>query len=111
MSIDNHTQNIRSLLVNGQELSSVLGQLKTRQDSITAALSSASDDYNTEIIDARASAFGISHENIGGNIRESQLFLYNLITENISLLQSQINSLSAAVINLTQIITKGDNIS
>lgn len=104
MSISGNTQYITSLKINGSELSTLLSALQARQDSITSALSSASDDYDTEIIDARADIFGISHENIGGNIRTNQLFLFNLFSEKLNAQQAQIDSLTQAVIKLAEAI-------
>lgn len=100
MSISGTTQSITSLKINGSELSTLLSALQARQDSITSALSSASDDYNTEIIDARADTFGNSHDNIGTNIRANQLYLWEQLNEKISVLQSQYDNLAAAVIKL-----------
>lgn len=104
MSISGTTQSITSLKINGSELSTLLSALQARQDSITSALSSASDDYDTEIIDARADIFGISHENIGDNIRANQLFLFNLFSEKLNAQQAQIDSLTQAVIKLAEAI-------
>lgn len=106
MSIEKTTQNITSLKIKGSELSDILSALQARQDSITSALSSAADDYNTEIIDARADAFGNSHSSIGENVRKNQLYLWEQLNEKISALQSQYDALAASVITLTELINK-----
>lgn len=106
MAIYNNTQNIKSLLVNGQELADQLAALKTRQDSLATALSSAAGDYETEIIDARVDAFGNGHANIGNNIRDTQSYIMNYFKEKISLQDSQIDILSDAVITLAELVTK-----
>lgn len=111
MSIEKKTFNINSLKINGAELDSLLAALSARQDSITAALSSSSGDYNTEILDARADAFGNSHANFGDNIRENQTYLHNLILEKFSVLQSQYDALASSFISLTNELSKlkGEN--
>lgn len=109
MSIDNHTQTIKSLKLNGTELSSLLATLEARQDSLAGALSSASGDYETELIDARADAFGNSYAYLGNNIRGGQIYLMQFFTEKINNLQSQINTLSAALIKVSELVNaKGE---
>lgn len=109
MSIDNHTQNIKSLKVNGTELSQLLDTLKARQDAITGALSSASGNYETELIDARADAFGNSFAYVGNNVRNGQSYIIQLLTEKIDALQKQCDLLSASLIKVTEIITKNSS--
>lgn len=104
MAIENNTQNITSLLINGTELSSTLNEFKARQDALASALSSAAGDYNTEIIDARADAFGNNHDLVGNNIRVNQNYLLGIILEKFEIMQSQYDELAAAYIKLSDAI-------
>lgn len=105
MSIINGTQNITNINVDGKDLSQTLAALEARQNSLTSALSSDAGDYNAEIIDARADAFGNSHQNAGNNIRNNQLYLYNSLLQKFNTLQAQYDSLSEAYINLAAVVS------
>lgn len=112
MSVENCTQIISSFKINGVEVADRLKTIEARQESITTALSSSATDYNTEILDARADAFGNSKTSLGANVRDNQLYLYNLLLEKVNTLQSQYDNLSAAYISLSNtvnnLISKGE---
>ena len=76
--------------------------LSSRIDAQVRASTDSDADYAAEVVDGRVDTWGYEHASLGTNIREGQM----RISVNQEILQSQINSLAEAVLEILAIISE-----